>query len=160
MLSVTTKRGIRRGVVSSRHTSVAAVWSPAWQGRPRVTRLWGQIPGGLIQTALMIIPYPGLMASGHTSLQSPPSFLQEEQTRAQKLHGANSGLREGVFPFGDPQGALDAECPPLSSSGALLLSLDQLLCPRHTQKPSTKRLPLPPLSDASELSLQPPQATR
>ena len=34
------------GVASSRQSPGTGVWSPAWQGPPRVTELCAQIPGG------------------------------------------------------------------------------------------------------------------
>lgn len=57
---------------------------------------------------------------------------------------ASPGHREGIFSQEILHEALDQECGPLSSSGALLLPLDQVLCPRHTQRPSTARLLLLP----------------
>lgn len=102
MLSVTTKRGIRRGVVSSRHSSVAAVCSPAWQGLPRVTRLWGQIPGGLIQTVPddYSLPWTDGLRPHHFS-HLPPS-CKRSKLRPKSSMGQIQGSGRGFSPWRSP----------------------------------------------------------
>ena len=111
------------------------------------------------------LPLP--IALGHFPL--PVSSLlppRGAQNRPRSLQGASPGHREGIFAWEIPRKALDAERRPLSSSSTLLLPLDQVLSPRHTQdraQPGHSSCPALPaypqttlrLMDHWELPLQP-----
>lgn len=86
----------------------------------------------MLPWALTQLPLP--ITSGHFPLPIISLLpARGAQKRPSSLQGASPGHREGLFAWEIPHKAPDAEHGPLSSSSTLLLPLDQVLCPRHTQ---------------------------
>lgn len=132
------------GVASPRQSPVAAVWSPTWQGPPRVTELRAQIPAGLIQTDTgdysSLAPTP--------SDQSPFSFRGRRHTGVQRLPEAESGLQEGILSQEIPTEPWVQTAGISLSPWGLSSCLGQALGPRLTRRRNTGGFLSPSLSDS------------